>query len=735
MARVQAQYAPRGTGLQQVGTPQVQTVQAQFHTPQEDDATRLARALGVLNPQQIGQSLQQIEDGQRNDATAYANSMTIDELGKKIRGGEMLPSQSPVFGATVQHIYGENYRATLERDTLSKMASGELKFANPQELDGYLTKQRNEFLKGQSEYTTAGFDRGWNNFRVQAIGANTKINDHEATARGVQEASDNLGNLLNDVVKGDNANDPQAQAAALMQRYELLTATHLLRDDARKDALTNVLVRIAGSGNQALLNEMLQQKLPNNGPTLGAFVGERHALTLQHTAESMLDKNNRQRVDVEMAPFLRTAHEGALDAKKFEEWRAANEKYITSQTYESVLMADQHAKARIDKLNQQHDLMMEAQRITAEGAQAASALVAARRGHEMPDIQVPTTEGNLKTIKGSDLVTAEVQRRITADPNMSFDEQVRLYANNSAKNKQWEADLSAAYVNIGEVGIDANGKPVGQLLPPTLEALNKFSIINQVSTGYARELAGSDSKYQLLTNIQALREGGVADANLAASLVNQSERNIGKNIENINTRVNKAISDITNPGVFSGRFWGEVFSGEWGNGEKNLRVVQGAVRSLAKAYMSANTASTGEEAVKKAVEYYANPAVSTQINNTIYFNKDLPRVPERDDQRLWFQRFMDEEVTKRLKDQGIKASVSDIVLQPMLGGEPRYMLHLNGTPLGQEFLRRDVEAWVTATYKKDIAEKAKKAREPKPSPLPEMRDVSDPMLGIGPPIK
>lgn len=712
MPRVQAQYTPRATGLQQVQSPQVQTVAPRYDTPQEDDATRLARALGVLNVGQLTNSLEQIQknndDDTRKEAAAYANSMTMEDLGKKVRSGEVLPSQSPVFGATVQHIYGENYRATLERDTLSKMSSGEVKFATPEGLDGYLTKQRNEFLQGQSKYTIAGFDKGWNDFRVRAIGANTKLNDGEAVNRGVQEASDNLSNVLLTVTKPDMVGDPQAGASALMSRFELLTSTHLLRDDARKDAMTNLLVRIAGSGNQGLLTEMLQQKLPNNGPTVSAFLGERHALTLRNMADSTFDKDQRQRVDVEMAPFLRTAHEGNLDTKAFEAFRQRNEKYITSPAYESVIMADQAAKARIDKQNAQHAMIMQAQELTMNAAQQASALVAARRGHEMPDIQVPTPDGNLKTVKGSDLVAAEVERRVAADPKMSFDEQVRLYANNSAENKQWKADLSSAYVNIGEVGVDAQGKPVGQLLPATVEALNKFSIINQVSTGYARELAGGDNKYQLLVNLQALRESGVPDVNLAASLVNQSERNTGKNIENINTRVNKAVADITNPGVFSGRFWGEVFSGEWGNGEKNMRVVQGAVRSLAKAYMSANVASTGEEAVKKAVEYYANPAVSTQINNTIYFNKDLPRVPDRQDQRFWFQRYMDEEVTKRLKDQGIKASANEIVLQPMLGGEPRYMLHLNGTPLGQEFLRRDVEAWITATDKKDIQERIKR---------------------------
>ncbi|QDB71024.1 internal virion protein C [Bordetella phage vB_BbrP_BB8] len=717
--RVQAQYAPQGTGLQRVTARQVETVQAQFQAPQEDSATRLARALGALDPNVIGGSLSRIQEvndaEERRRAQAYANSKTLDELGKEIREGKLLPSQSPVFGATIQHIYGENSQKALERDTLSKLSSGELKFTTEQELDAYLTEARNSQLEGQSEYTIAGFDKGWNQFRGQAAVVNLKINDNEAVNRGISEASDNLSNVLLDVTAPTFQGTDEDRAKTLMSRYELLTATQLLRADARKEALSNLLVRIASSGNQGLLNTMLSQKLPNGGPTIAGLLGDRVTMSLGNAAESQFDRDQRQRVDVELAPFMRDAATGSLNLGKLEAFRAANEKYVSSATIEALIRSNEAAQARIDKLNAQHGFIMAAQAITAEATQRASALVADRRGYEMPDIQVPTPEGNLKTVKGSDLVLAEVQRRIAAQPDMAFDEQVRLYANNSSENAQWKADLNAAYVNIGEVGVDAKGKPVGELLPGTVEALNRFSVINQISTGYARQLAGGEDKYQALVNIQALRESGVADPNLAASLVNQAERNTAKNIESINTKVNSAVNAITNPGVFSGRFWGEVFSGEWGEGEKNLRVVQGAVRSLAKAYMAANVASTGEEAVQKAVEYYANPAVSTQINNTIYFNKDLPRVPEQQDQRFWFQRYMDEEVATYLKDQGITSSAGDIVLQPMLGGEPRYMLHLNGTPLGKEFLRRDVEAWITERDKRDIADRIK-AKQPKENP-------------------
>lgn len=706
MARVQAAYRPQGTGLQSSPLPTVSTVAPQFDTPQEDSATRLARALGVLDAGAIGRDLQTIQDTGRKDdvqqATAFANSMTLDELGKRIKSGDMLPSQSPVFLATLQHIYGENTQKGIQRDTLSGLTTGQLQFQNPQDLEKYLIDKRNEALTGQSKYTVAGFDKGWGGFMSQAQNANVQINDASAVKAAIATSSDNLGNVLLDVTGANFKGTPDDAAKALMQRYELLSGTQLLRDDSRKAALGDLMVRIAGSGNTQLLNSMLSQKLPNNGPTVSAFLGDRTSLALSNRAEVEYDKAQRQRVDVELGPFLTAADSGQLNIDQLQKWKDANEKYVTSPTVEALINRNREAQIRQDKLNLQHQSIMQAQQITMDMTQYANTLVSQRRGYQMPDFQVPTPDGSLKTVKGADLVAGEVERRIAANPQMTFDEQVRLYANNGVENKQWKASLNAAYANIGEVGVDAKGKPVGELLPATLEGLNQFSVINQISTGYARELAGGDRQYQSLLNIQALRESGVNDPNLAASLVNQADRNTAKNIESITTKVNSAVNDITNPGVFTGRFWGEVFSGEWGNGEKNLRVVRGAVSSLAKAYMAANVASTGEEAVKKAVEYYANPAISTQINNTIYFNKDLPRVPQNQDQREWFKRFMDTQVSDYLKGKGITYNSDDIVLQPMLGGEPRYMVNLKGTPIGKEFLRRDVEKWIQDQNTKDI---------------------------------
>lgn len=637
----------------------MQTVQARYDTPQETSAARLARSLGVLDAGTINANLSRLQEirdeEERRRAREFASSITLEELGKRIRNGEMLPSQSPVFAATVQHIYGENSQKALERDTLGKLSSGQLKFSTPEELDEYLTNARNEHLQGQSEYTLAGFDKGWNNFRSKAAEVSLKVNDAEATARAIAEANDNLNNILLEVTDPSFRGGDQQRARAILSRYELLTTTDLLRDDVRKEVLGGTLLRVASSGNYGLLSELLNSKLPNNGPTVGAMLGPR-------TTESLI------------------------------------------RTAEVELMRQE--KAALQQAN-----IMAAEAITAQAQQAASMLVAQRRGYEMPDFQVPTPDGGTKTVKGADLVKMEVDKFIATDPNMALDEQVRLYANNSVENTAWKNTLNAAFNNLGEVGIDAQGKPVGELLPGTLEALELFKVINQVSTGYAQEMAGGEEKYQTFVNIQALREAGVTNPHLAAALVDQANRNTAKNMESINSQVNAAVNKITDPGIFTSRFWGEVFAGEWGEGEKNVLAMRGSVTSLAKAYMAAGVAATGDDAVRLAVEYYANPAVTTQINNAIYMNKDLPRVPENQDQRTWMKRFMDEKVAADLEALGIEYDKDDIYLHPMRGGEGRFMLHLNGTPIGTTYLRRDIEQWIIDQDNADIEERIRKRTE------------------------
>lgn len=677
----------------------------------------LARALGALDTGAINATMRRFQDAQDNKerqaAESYANSLTLEDLGKKIRNKEILPSQSPVFAAALQHIYAENSQKQIERDIVSGIATGELKFANPEELDQYLVSRRNDFLAGQSEYVVAGFDKGWNALRERAQGVNLQVTDKEAQARGIQEATDNLSNTLLEVTAPDFTGSVDDAANALIRRYEFLASgTQLLRDDSRKAALQGLMVRIAASGRRDLAEAVLSKKLPNNGPTVGAFLGDK-AVSILNAAEVQYDKSQRQYTDEGLAPFYRQSAMGELDEKAFEAFRKSHEKYVSSATYESILRANEAAKLRILKEQERHGNVMEAQRIMSEAGQMADALVADGRGYAISDVRVPTPDGGTKTIKADDIKMVAVQKRIAADPDMSTTDQIRLYAQTDLENPQWAKSIRAASGNLSEVGIDAKGKPVGELLPATIEALDQFAVINQTNPQYARKLAGDDAAYNRLFNIQALRESGVPEVSLAASLVNQADNNVGKNIESINAQVLQATQSLMDPSVFSGRFWGELFAGEWGEGTKNVRPLRLAIQSLAKSYMAANVVTSGDAAVELALKYYSNPAVTTQINNAVYLNKDLPRVPEGQTQREWMQRFFDEKVAADLKAQGIDYDSDDVNLLPMVGGEPRFMLQLNGTTMGVQYTRKAIEQWIEERNREDIAKAAKEAEERK----------------------
>ncbi|MEJ8813425.1 hypothetical protein WKW77_20225 [Variovorax ureilyticus] len=135
----------------------------------------------------------QAEIDDASAAKRWAQSMTVGELGKKIQSGEMLPSQSPVFVGTAQHIWGVNSHEAGMRDITSKLTKGELKFNSPQEADNYLTEWRNSTLAGQSKYAAAGFDKQYTQTRDRVMDQVAKINDAEWVNNAQAQASDFLG--------------------------------------------------------------------------------------------------------------------------------------------------------------------------------------------------------------------------------------------------------------------------------------------------------------------------------------------------------------------------------------------------------------------------------------------------------------------------------------------------------------------------------------------------------------
>lgn len=95
----------------QFGSPQLQTKARPGAVAQQAVGESFAGqewmglAKAFAGGELLAYQVKERQDGEdRLAAQKWANSMTIRELGKAIKDGSMLPSQSPVFAAMVRHI-------------------------------------------------------------------------------------------------------------------------------------------------------------------------------------------------------------------------------------------------------------------------------------------------------------------------------------------------------------------------------------------------------------------------------------------------------------------------------------------------------------------------------------------------------------------------------------------------------------------------------------------------------
>ena len=692
MSRVDLGYAPRPEGVQVTASPNISTEQARFD-PRLSAAFRLAEALGAAGPE-IDKVAARVQDSEREAARQFANSMTVDELGNKIKSGEMLPSQSPVFAATLHHIYGENTMANLERDTLSKIQTGQLKFNTQEELDQYLTEQRNATLNGANKYTITGFDKGWEQFKTALATTNARITNDQFIQRGVQEGEDNLHAVLTQVTSPTFKGTKEEAAAALTGRYQLLRKTALLRDDQSKEALTGLLASVAQSGDQALMDSLLKQTL-DNGVSVQAVVGSMKAASMQQQTLIQDDKNQRQRVDVEIRPFLELADKGELEGKnrkQFDAWIKANDRWVTTATIHSITNANLHAQERAKRELLQNQMLAAAQTSVANAQQEIMVAIEGGNYAFLPQKKVMNTNGEAVDFKQKEFAQEYLTKRSASLP---FDKQVQLWETNGITNPEWEKVVQAGVSNVASVGWTHDGKNVGQLNPQGQAAIQQYLKIAAVSPAAADKMAGKDA--DLMSDIKFMIErGGMPDLSQAAAFVNQVHRSgiTKSDYDSMKAKVKSAVEDVVFP-----HFWSrpvDWVKGFFGNDQTNLVAVQHDIRRRAELLVQSGQVKDPEAAVEATVEYLANPAVTSKVNGTMYYNKDLPPAPKGEDPVKWFGRFIDEVPSKLATDR--KMDHKDVRLEVNQAGG--FTAWIAGVPLTDTkgnvvtYTKQQVSEWI-----------------------------------------
>jgi hypothetical protein len=649
---------------------------------------------------------QQAEIDEKNAAKRWAQSMTVGELGKAIQEGKMLPSQSPVFVGTVQHIWGVNSHEAGMRDLTTKLSKGELKFNSTEEADQYLTEWRNTTLAGQSDFAKAGFDKAYAQTRDRVLDQITRANDAQWVENASAQAGDFLANAFNTVAAWDFKGTPQEAAENLMSKYQLMRHTKTLPDAAAKGAMGEMLVRMAGSGRKDILDAFLDTEMDGIGK-VRSFVGEAKAMTLANHATTVFDGQQRQRIDDEVLPFYEQADRGEL-TPKFREWATSdeNKKYLSAATIHSLEQVNMAALAR------QQNALYESRvagAVQASQAEAERRIDAALLVGRLPSVmgtnkpQVLDKQGEPKDLSDKDVQDMAEKIAVRRTQGMPFEQQVGFFAQNGLKNPNWEATMNAAFFNLNTIGVDSKGKPTGTLNDAGKAGLELFKQLNLYGD-YAKSLM-PEKQYNRFDNIAFLTKMGrtVDDAAALATAGDMKvveDSDVDKLLKGVKSEVGKIQSDPFYKFDWAQRMWGD-------NTVANTAQMTGTLRRYAELLAHSGQYPDASSAIEAAFAHLSAKAVSTKVNGTVYLRSELPAAPRSRTPDEWFGRFIDEVPKVRAKELGYRPEDVRLEWQPATRA---YLAYAGGMPVTNAdntlaiYSKEMVRQWYDAKERGDILE-------------------------------
>ncbi|VTU29852.1 hypothetical protein [Variovorax sp. PBL-E5] len=703
MSRVQVSDQFGGQQLQTHARPVATAVQAAApdqETRWKGLADAFAQGAGLADTVR-----QQAEIDDRNAAKRWAQSMTVGELGKAIQDGKMLPSQSPVFVGTVQHIWGVNSHEAGMRDLTSKLTTGELKFNSPAEADNYLTEWRNTTLAGQSDYAKAGFDKAYAQTRDKVMDHVSKINDATWVDNAKAQASDFLANSLNEVSGPDFKGTPQEAASALMQQYQLMRHTKTLPDDAAKGALGEMVTRMAGAGKPDLLAAFLDSEMDGIGSVRG-FLGETRAATLTHQAAAAYDQGQRERIDGEMLPWYKQADAGSLNVSKLEAWAASpeNAKFVSSATVHSLTRANAAAIERQQRELQQAQIVGAMQASEYEAQRRVDAAASAGRLWEVQGTRTPKVLTKTGEVKDFDVKGYAEQSLGQMTNAMPFGQQVSAWAMNGLDNPNWRNEINAGFLNLASIGVDSQGKPKGTLNEAGKRSIELFKQIDGTNPDYARQLVG-EKTYQRFYDIGFLMHLG-RSADDAAGLAGGAASGavVGSDVDKLTKKIHAEVNKLTDSPWYKPN-WVTRITGD--NTTANTAQVTGALRRYSTLLAHSGQYGDAEAAVSEAFGYLARPEVSAKINGTLYLRSELPTAPATRTPDEWFSRYLDAVPKARARELGQRDSDVRLEFDPTIKAYRAFVL---GIPLSNPdgtlmvSTKGDIAAWYAQQLDRDVAE-------------------------------
>ncbi len=170
--------------------------------------------------------------------------------------------------------------------------------------------------------------------------------------------------------------------------------------------------------------------------------------------------------------------------------------------------------------------------------------------------------------------------------------------------------------------------------------------------------------------------------------------------------------------VVSPHFWSrpvDWVKGFFGNDQPNLVAIEHVIRRRAELLVRSRHVKDPDTAVKVSVEYLSNPAVTSKVNGTLYFNKDLPTVPKGEDPSKWFGRFIDEvprklAIARKMDPKDVRLEVNQA------GGFTAWIagVHLTDTKGNvAAYTKRQISEWIGQKHAEDLRNMVLERNKPK----------------------
>lgn len=727
-------YSPGREQVQVTAAPNISTVQARFDTAPTDTLGQLARALNIAAPA-AENAVKTYEAVETVKGTQAANGMTLEEQRKMIANKQLMESHSSAYVATVQHMYGQNSMDRAKRETLDGIAKGTLSFPDAASLDKHITEQRNTALDGQSKYTIAGFDKGLDTFVSSAGAVNSSKVNADFVDRAQAERDTHIRNTTKSVLASDFKGTDADRASVIMGAFGLSKDTAVLPLAQSKASYLSMLADVAASGNTELM-KLLQDSTTGDGHKVSAIIGGSHSRILEAQTEAAYTVKERQALDLELAPFTTAMSNGELDLKKWDALRVKYEKIFTNERWQAG--KDRNA-AVLHGLSKEADKIRLASVINSFNTEQTDSMKEAvmsgnygtrRAGTRMNSVgdQNPHEEKD---------EAAQWQLDWAKSIGMHPDDLMKLYSTNGLVNPELKKEGTAAMGNLSSVGWKYNGKDIGVLSPQAEAGIKKLLDVYRVDPTNLAAYAGSkEAAEDVVAIAQTMHEGGAGGVlSEAASQVNAAKHSGIKETDFSIKRseINSRVAAMVNPGLTSSTVTavGNLFTRR--NEQVNEVEMEVSLRRGAERLLKSGRASTVKEALTAMQKYQSRPEVTTVIDNTRYFNTDLPAVPQGANQADYVKLFKKEVIARDYGDKPIDmptigsvvltyASVlnpalhigkpgssndgRDIVLHQE--GSGNYIAKLGAFPAyGKEgvlrYTKADIEVWIRDRYKTDQA--------------------------------